>query len=193
MYKKTSDPTQFDDAVDWSERGRLPTGDFDPNRTNPFLSDKGTRVTVSHRVEEGDGHTQLLRRINQSRDEGDTEFPGSFAPGARLLSTVEGLNDEPLMIEFSPPVAGVGARLVGGTDGQPFTGILRVYDSTKKNADPVGESRVDGITRFSPTETAPFLGVIGDESTIVRAEFDTAQDDQWGFVIDSLRLLSALQ
>ena len=189
-YTQTSNHRDFDDVIDWSEGGSLPQGDFDPLWANPFFSAANNRIDISHTVDDGEGGLiEKLRRLYQTSDGGSTNFRGSFAPHAKLVSTVEGRDDGPLTLMFDTPVAGVGAR-ISLSPSQSFTGILRVYESTKRDAVPVAEYTVSGTGGFTPTETAPFLGAISDQANIVCAEFDTAQDCDFGFVIDSLRLLT---
>lgn len=188
-YSQTSNPERFDDEVDWSKGGSLPQRDLDPLSVNPFFSTKDNRIDISHTVDDGRGNlVEKLRRLDQTSDGGSTNFRGSFAPGAKLLSTVEGRDDGPLTITFSTPVAGVGARIAVGPT-QSFTAVLRLYESTKRDAVPVAQYSINGTGGFTPTETAPFLGATSDEAKIVCAEFDTMQDCDFGFVIDNLRLL----
>lgn len=188
---QTSDPQDFDDAVDWSEGGSLPQGDFDPLWANPFFSAANNRIDISHTVDDGEGHlVEKVRRLDQTSDGGGTNFRGSFVPSAKLLSTVEGRDDGPLTITFNAAVAGVGAR-ISVSPSQNFTGVLRVYESTKRDAVPVAEYTVSGTGGFTSTETAPFLGAISDQVNIVCAEFDTVEDCDFGLVIDSLHLLTA--
>lgn len=189
-YSKTSNPQDFDDIVDWSEGGTLPQGVVDPSWDNPFFSAANNRIDISHTVDDGEGNlVEKLRRLDQTSDGGSTNFRGSFAPGAKLLSTVEGREDGPLTLTFDTPVSGVGAR-ISVSPTQNFTAILRIYESTKRDAVPVAEYNVGGTGGFTPTETAPFLGAISDQTNIVCAEFDTMQDCDFGFVIDDLRLLT---
>lgn len=187
-YTQTSNPQDFDDFIDWSEGGSLPQGDFDPLWANPFFSTANNRIDISHTVDDGEGNlVEKLRRLDQTSDGGSTNFRGSFAPSAKLLSTVEGRDDGPLTVTFDTAVAGVGAR-ISVSPTQSFTGVLRVYESTKRDAVPVAEYTISGTGGFTATETAPFLGIVSDQANIVCAEFDTVEDCDFGLIIDSLRL-----
>lgn len=189
-YTNTITPQQFkkfDDTVDWSEQGQLPAGSMISPMENPFRSTKDKEVEAIHKIETDGNVIYRLRRVDQSAD-GQTGFRGNFPSGAKLISTVEGEDDGPLTLRFGTPVAGVGSQFMGGTLDKPFTAVLRVYERSAHGAVPTHTVEVQGVA--GPGETPLFIGVISDTAAIVRAEFDTKQDDPRGFAIDSLRLLT---
>ncbi|MDR3435095.1 PEP-CTERM sorting domain-containing protein [Telmatospirillum sp.] len=87
---------------------------------------------------------------------------GGFLPTDTLLSQSPGNLSDPILVDFSTPVQGVGTQIESLLAGA-FTGILDLYDSGNHL---LGEVTVTATTTALNDGSAPFIGAISTSADI---------------------------
>lgn len=96
-----------------------------------------------------------------------TDWNGNFAPGESLLSTSD---SDPLRLDFSAPIQGIGAQIQPSVDG-PFSATIDVYGNDQSL---LNSFTVDGVSTNAGDNSAIFLGVSGPTNQIAAVDFSVS-------------------